>query len=523
MDTSLPPPSAPPTVNPTGTEPVSAFVTPQPQRIPIGTSPFPEFAYALAPSLPFPTVGASLLALPSRLCSAVLSAVPFHSSPPHQEASSSSSSASSSLAPASSQPPDIPDPPTPVQHDPAEGPTPLVTQGLSWTPIDVDAEPEVFENTEEAELSSEAVSVYSDDAEPDEPPPLELDALQTKTRSILDDVERASKGTPALMKDESQLDTLSVWRSRPPNWTLTNPAKAMWVDMEYFYLTSPFTSRLTGRVYTGDTLAYLKRMCEDQQLIHRMSWNDFRNFIFEVGKGAAKRNTIHYPREISWAFMSTEKGRAPYLLWDCMEVRYPLPYDALKHHRRSGCNAWDYHQVHYLRKHVHGLPFYPTDPTNQVTLLDAACLPLRALLHTKAQHICIKGSASEAILLERLLKKASTVMQVLIPPYEFHITANPFLIAPHWRVKHGRSSDLQPFIDMVATALPQHSHSGLPSHPQEPRPDHCSAVEVLYYSTHYQYRVYPDNTLYFCEHKGYPPAFKYQRPPPKSQRDKRRK
>ena len=59
-------------------------------------------------------------------------------------------------------------------------------------------------------------------------------------------------------------------------------------------------------------------------------------------------------------------------------------------------------------------------------------------------------------------------MQVLIPPYEFHITANPFLIAPHWRVKHGRSSDLQPFIDMVATALPQHSHSGLPSSPKSP-------------------------------------------------------
>ena len=314
------------------------------------------------------------------------------------------------------------------------------------------------------------------------------------------------------MQNIRDLSTIGYARNTRPEWTLDNPGKCLWVDMEYFFLTSPFTSCRTGRVYSGDTLQHLHKLCDAQGSLQGLRWEDYLDFIFEVGQGSARRRTMYCPRELSWAFMSVEKGRDPQLIWDCMEVRYPLAYEDLKYHARSGCNAWDYHQVHYLRKHIHGLPFYPTDRTNQVTLLSASCLLMRALLHTQARHICIKGSAMEAIIVERMLAKASQVMQVITPSYEFHVTQNPFLIAPHWRVKHGRMADLQPFIDMVAQALPQHSHAGLPAHPTEPRPDHCSAVEVLYYSTHYQYLA---DSIPYLPHFSYPKSIKYQRPPPK--------
>ena len=59
--------------------------------------------------------------------------------------------------------------------------------------------------------------------------------------------------------------------------------------------------------------------------------------------------------------------------------------------------------------------------------------------------------------------------------------------APRHLMSQGRLSELQPFIDMVQAYRPRHNHAGLPNHPTTDRPEHCAAMECLYYSTHFQH------------------------------------
>ena len=44
---------------------------------------------------------------------------------------------------------------------------------------------------------------------------------------------------------------------------------------------------------------------------------------------------------------------------------------------------------------------------------------------------------------------------------------------------------IQPFISAVGKALPLHRHAGNPMYPVDADYSHCSAVECLYYATHY--------------------------------------
>ena len=150
--------------------------------------------------------------------------------------------------------------------------------------------------------------------------------------------------------------------------------------------------------------------------------------------------------------------------------------------KNSTCSKRDKNSARWTQNNCHGLSWDPWDNDNVVRVTHAFQSFMGFCRSLFIERIFLNGNQAEADMLRSWFTLVDHTFKILLlasPDWSY--------IAPKWRTQNS----LRPFVLEVISKFPWHQHllwnKGNKKRVCENK--HCAAVECLYYSTHYQFKV----------------------------------
>ena len=138
-------------------------------------------------------------------------------------------------------------------------------------------------------------------------------------------------------------------------------------EAEYFSLQSWYSKKM------GDTIRFLEKDWDTVRLqVQGMSFYDLFDVARMVGGGRKRKENmrryqIMWPREMAWAFMSTDGSK---VVCDCVEVNMPLSWKEFND-PENNYSQGDLQGARFCSNYLHCLRFQPRFPRKALTALAA--------------------------------------------------------------------------------------------------------------------------------------------------------